>query len=131
MGRGGPEYIPPKNQEQLNKPREGQYPTWDLERTQHIIKETGWNDLAEVLLDSANWLPKPNDPSIPRNDIEALDEDGLLSQSMDADDWEETIVNTLEDGGRRYLVPQFKQQMEDYRKKVKSTVQLWREGGLL
>jgi hypothetical protein len=50
---------------------------------------------------------------------------------MIVDDWEEMIVNTLEAEGKGHLIPQFREQIVEYRRGIHSIVELWRESGLL
>src|SRR5688500_10238798 len=98
-----------------------------LRQPEKLIKEAGWDNLAELLLDRAGFLEKPEDPSIPSNDTEARDDAVLLSLGIPANQWEKLSLKNLEAGGLSHLIPQFKQEMADYRQKVKATVDSWRK----
>jgi hypothetical protein len=90
----------------------------------------GWDSVAEYAFDVANIIRKPYMPSIPMEDVEAR-QDEEWGMHMPADTWEELTVANLEGDEFGHLIPQFKQDMQEYRKAVKATVQLWRENGLL
>lgn len=112
----------------------GEYPMVHIGRieTEEIIKKAGWDNAVEFLLDiSSYFIRKPANPSIAKDDIDALDEDALSSVGMTANQYEEDTVDTLEAKGFSHLVEPFKQQMQEYRKGVKAIVQLWRDSGLL
>jgi hypothetical protein len=96
-----------------------------------FLREKGWDSFAEYALDISGYLPKPYDPAIPPDNIEALDDNTLLSIGVEANVWEETVINTLEAEGNRHLIPQFNQQVAEYRQWVKATVDAWRQSGLL
>jgi hypothetical protein len=91
----------------------------------------GWDNFAELAFDMANLLPKPDDPAIPAHDIRAQDEQDLIQKHMPADEWEESVIGYLEHRGLARKIPQFKEDMQEYRKAVKTIVQEWRESGLL
>jgi hypothetical protein len=90
----------------------------------------GWDSFAEYAFDVANIIRKPYMPSIPMEDVEAR-QDEEWGMHMPADTWEELTVANLEGNEFGHLIPQFKQDMQGYRKAVKAIVQLWRENGLL
>ena len=102
-----------------------------LRPDKEVLAQKGWDNFAEYAFDIADFLSKPENPSIPKEDIRARDEDALNKSHMDATAWEEEVVTTLEEDGFGHLVEGFKQDMQDYRKSVKAIVQLWKENGLL
>jgi hypothetical protein len=102
-----------------------------LRPDKEVLAKKGWDNFAEYAVDIAGFLSKPENPSIPKEEIGARDEDALVKAHMDANAWEEEVVTTLEEDGFGHLVEGFKQDMQDYRTSVKATVQLWRENGLL
>jgi hypothetical protein len=102
-----------------------------LRPDKEVLAQKGWDNFAEYAFDIADFLSKPENPSIPKEDIRARDEDALNKAHMDANAWEEEVVTTLEEDGFGQLVEGFKQDMQDYRKSVKAIVQLWKENGLL
>lgn len=91
----------------------------------------GWDSFAEYAFDMADIIAKPNRPNIPKDDIEALDEDTQIAHGMTADEWEEDVLFGLDVAEDRHLIPEFKRHMQEYRKAIKGIVQLWRENGLL
>jgi hypothetical protein len=90
-----------------------------------------WDSLAEVLLDFSGYVPKPPDPSIPYEDIERRILSNNNANDLGARSWENHTVKNLEAIGRADLIPQFKQNMQEYRRAVKGIVAVWRERGLL
>jgi hypothetical protein len=102
-----------------------------LRPDKEVLAEKGWDNFAEYAFDIAGFLSKPENPSIPKENIRARDEDALVKAHMDANAWEEEVVTTLEEDGFGHLAEGFKQDMQEYRTSVKATVQLWRENGLL
>jgi hypothetical protein len=102
-----------------------------LRPDKEVLAKKGWDTFAEYAVDKADFLPKPENPSIPKWDIDARDEDALDREHMDANAWEKEVVTTLEEDGFGHLVEGFRQDMRDYRASVKAIVQLWKEKGLL
>ncbi len=102
-----------------------------LEPTKDKELLKGWDSLAEYLLDQADIIDKPISPNIPKDDIDAIDEDNQLAHGMTADEWEEQVIFQLKAAEDTHLIRQFKEDMQEYRKAVKSIVQLWREKGML
>jgi hypothetical protein len=45
--------------------------------------------------------------------------------------WEEEVLFALDVAEDRHLIPEFKRDMQEYRRAVKDIVQLWRDKGLL
>jgi hypothetical protein len=132
-GNAGSE-DPSANSEQLNQPNDnlGEYPTWNLGQTEQVFKEAGWDNVTEFLLDvSGYFIQKPYDPSIPKEDIDALDEATLSSVGMTANRYEANVVQSLERNGFERLIPQFKQEMTAYCQGIRAVVANWRERGLL
>jgi hypothetical protein len=110
--------------------REGAESRW-LHRRKDKEVLRGWDSLAEYAFDMADLLPKPNTPNIPKNDIDAIDEDNLNAHGMTADRWEEEVLSVLNANEDRHLIPEFQRHMQEYRRAVKGIIQLWREEGLL
>jgi hypothetical protein len=99
-------------------------------QTKESLEGTGWDSYAEYVFDRANILPKPNTPNIPKDDLDALDEENALKH-LTAKDWEERSIDFLIEDEDIHLIPDFKREMQEYRESVKSIVQLWREKGIL
>jgi hypothetical protein len=91
----------------------------------------GWDNFAELAFDMANLLHKPDNPAIPAHDIDARDHADLVGKHLPADEWETMAIGLLEHRGLGFKIPQFKEDMQEYRKSLKAIVQLWRDGGLL
>jgi hypothetical protein len=91
----------------------------------------GWDNFAELAFDMANLLSKPDNAAIPERDIEAQDSEELVGKHIPADEWEESVLDLLEHRGLDFKIPQFRQDMQEYRKAVKAIVQLWRDSGNL
>jgi hypothetical protein len=87
--------------------------------------------LAEVLLDFSGYLEKPDDPGIAPDDYEAQFYSFRSARDLGARSWEHETIKNLEADGREDLIPQFKQDMQEYRKAVKGIVAVWRKRGLL
>jgi hypothetical protein len=79
----------------------------------------------------ANLLSKPDNGAIPEHDIDSRDHADLVGKHLPADEWETMVIDLLEHRRLDYKIPQFKEDMQEYRTKVKEIVQLWRESGLL
>ena len=91
----------------------------------------GWDNFAELAFDMANLLHKPDNPAIPLHDIDDRDYEDLVGKHLPADEWEGSVIGLLEHRGLDFKIPQFREDMQEYRKAVKIIVQLWRERGLL
>jgi hypothetical protein len=91
----------------------------------------GWDGLAEVMVDFSGFVPKPDNPSIPYEDIEGRIRNDRIANNSSARRWEDHTVRCLEETGRADLIPQFKQNMQEYQKAVKAVVAVWRKRGLL
>jgi hypothetical protein len=110
--------------------REGAESRWlEPKKDKKVLK--GWDSLAEYAFDMADVFPKPNTPNIPKDDIDAIDEDNLNAHGMTADQWEQEVLSVLNANEDRHLIPEFQRHMQEYRRAVKAIVQLWRENGLL
>jgi hypothetical protein len=101
------------------------------ERYREWLKANGWDNFAEYVLDRSGILPKPEDPSVPTDDIGARFHSQRTSMEVNAMDWEDSTEANLQDAGLLHLLPQFQKDMQDYRKAVKAAVDLWRKSGLL
>jgi hypothetical protein len=137
-----PSYPPSAGERQENQDRRAILPSYYTDilregdsRWLHPKKDKellrGWDSLAEYALDLSDLVAKPHRPNIPEDDIEALSEDEQLTYGMTADEWEEEVLFALDVAEDRHLIPEFKRDMQEYRKAVKGIVQLWREEGLL
>ena len=104
--------------------------SYKLVPDREFLEEMGWDNFAELSLDLSSSLPKPEDPTY-EPDYSSRKESQWLSQHLTANEWEKTIVDSLEAQGASHLAPQFKQDMGEYRKAVKSIVEMWRKSGLL
>jgi hypothetical protein len=104
--------------------------SYKLVSDREFLEEMGWDNFAELGLDLSSLLPKPQDPTY-ESDYRTQRDSQWLSERLTANEWEQTIVDSLEERGSSYLAPQFKQDMEEYRKAVKAIVAVWRERGLL
>lgn len=105
--------------------------SYKLVPDKELLKEMGWDNFAELVLDLSSYFPKPEDPALTKDDYKTRREEQWLSDRLTADEWEKTIVDNLEGLGSRHLIPQFKQDMQEYRKAVKAIVRMWRESRLL
>jgi hypothetical protein len=91
----------------------------------------GWDNFAELAFDMANLLPKPDNVALFPNEIEAQDYENEVGKHLPADEWEASVIGLIEHRGLGFKIPQFKEDMQEYRTKVKEIVQLWRVNGLL
>ena len=98
--------------------------SYKLVPDREFLEEMGWDNFAELSLDLSSSLPKPEDPTPKR-------ESQRLSEHLTANEWEKTIVDSLEAQGSHHLIPQFTQDMQEYREAVKDIVEMWRQRGLL
>jgi hypothetical protein len=89
----------------------------------------GWDNFAELAFDMANLLPKPDNAALAPDDIENQDYEDLVGKHLPADEWEESVIELLEHRRLDFKIPQFREDMQEYRKSVKAIVQLWRESG--
>jgi hypothetical protein len=104
--------------------------SYKLVPDREFLEEMGWDNFAELSLDLSSLLPKPHNP-LYKPDYRARKESQWLSEHSTAEEWESSTIRALEAAGSSHLVSKFKQDMQEYRKAVKATVQLWREQGLL
>jgi hypothetical protein len=91
----------------------------------------GWDNLAEVLLDFSGFLSKPEYPSLQPDDYEGRLRTYRMAMLLGACGWEAETIRNLTIEGREYLIPQFKQDMQEYRDAVKGIVAVWRKRGLV
>jgi hypothetical protein len=96
-----------------------------------VPEHHGWDSLAELFMDFSGFLDKPDNPTIDPTDLYALGNSRQVARDLGARGWENYTVSNLEAVGREDLIPQFKQDMQAYRKAVKGVVALWRKRGLL
>jgi hypothetical protein len=104
--------------------------SYKLVPDREFLEEMGWDNFAELSLDLSSSLPKPEDPT-PKLDYRSRRESQRLSEHLTANEWEKTIVDSLEAQGSHHLIPQFTQDMQEYREAVKDIVEMWRQRGLL
>ncbi len=94
------------------------------------LKTTGWDSFAEYLLDISGLVPKPLFPRFPGNPLRYKGTDYLSHQPVRL--VENHVVNLL----TRYhhgtdAIEAFKQDMVDYRQKIRDIAKIWRSQGLL
>jgi hypothetical protein len=104
--------------------------SYNLVPEKELLKEMGWDNFAEYSLDLSSLLPKPEGPIITL-DYETRMGNRLLSERLTANEWESTTIKELEAKGYNHRIPKFKEEMQEYRKAVKATVEAWRNRGLL
>jgi hypothetical protein len=103
----------------------------DTEPGDRLPEFHGWDNLAEVLLDFSGFLSKPEDPTIHPDDYEGKLKSYRVAMLLGARGWEKETVKKLEAQGGEDLIPQFRQDMQEYRKAAKGIIAVWRKRGLL
>jgi len=82
-----------------------------------------WSNLAEVILDESNWIPKPTDPT--GSDLHLRHRHAGIGEYQE---FVEVELNRLE---RQNEVAKFQALIRKYRRDVKRVVREWRRAGLL
>jgi hypothetical protein len=104
--------------------------SYKLVPDKEFLKEMGWDNFAELSLDLSSLLPKPQGPIITL-DYETQRGNRWLSERLSANEWESSTIKELEAKGYSHQIPQFKEEMQEYRNAVKAIVRLQREQELL
>jgi hypothetical protein len=82
-----------------------------------------WSNLAEAILDEANWIPKPPDPT--GNDLH------LRHRHAGIGEYQEIVEAELDRLGLADQQPMFQTLVRRYRRSVRRVVREWRRAGLL